>query len=323
MQDFGLWLQRTFGFDAVIEGQVLATLIVVAVLFVLRFIFLRILERGVKNSQARYQWHRGSLYAVVLLGLLILARLWFEGFQSILTFLGLLAAGLVVALGDVVLDFAAWLFILARRPFRIGDRIQVGDHAGDVADIRIFQFLILEIGNWVEADQNTGRLIYVPNSRVFREPLANYGRTFHYIWNEVPVVVTFESNWKKAKGILERIADKHSEHVVKAAQQRLQEAARKLFISNFDMEPVVYTSAKDWSIVLTLRYLCEPRSRRGSLQAIWEDILVEFAEQDDIDFAYPTQRIYYNPTEGKPGTTPADTADSGQSVGNDILQGSR
>ncbi len=319
MQDFGAWLDKTLGIDATVQGQLVATLVVILVLLILRLMLLLVVDRGVKNSQARYQWRRGSLYVVVFLGLLILARLWFEGFQSILTFLGLLAAGLVVALGEVVLDFAAWLFIVARRPFRIGDRIQIGDHAGDVADIRIFQFLIMEIGNWVDADQSTGRLIYVPNSRVFREPLANYGRTFHYIWNEVPVVVTFESDWIKAKQILQGIADKHSAHIVKAAQQRLQDAARKLFIQNLDTDPAIYTSTREYGILLTLRYLCEPKTRRSTLHAIWEDILGAFAEHDDIDFAYPTTRIYYNPNEGKPGTIPTGNI---QNAGDSILGGS-
>ena len=56
--------------------------------------------------------------------------------------------------------------------------------------------------------------------------------------------------------------------------------------------------------MLTIRYLCEPRKRRGSEQELWECILDLFAEHDNIDFAYPTQRFYHNNTEGKPGTRP-------------------
>ena len=55
---------------------------------------------------------------------------------------------------------------------------------------------------------------------------------------------------------------------------------------------------------MTIRYLCDPRHRRGSEQEIWEAILDAFAAHDDIDFAYPTQRYYHNDREGKPGTRP-------------------
>jgi len=59
---------------------------------------------------------------------------------------------------------------------------------------------------------------------------------------------------------------------------------------------------KDCGVMLTIRYLCEPRRRRTSEQAIWEDILEEFGKCEDIDFAYPTQRFYNNTLEGKAGT---------------------
>ena len=64
---------------------------------------------------------------------------------------------LAIALQDPLTNLAGWLFILIRRPFRVGDRIQVGANTGDVVDIRPFRFLMLEVGNWVHADQGTGR----------------------------------------------------------------------------------------------------------------------------------------------------------------------
>lgn len=66
----------------------------------------------------------------------------------------------------------------------------------------------------------------------------------------------------------------------------------------------VYTTVKDCGVLLIIRYLIEPKSRRSSEQSIWEDVLIEFAQNDDIDFAYPTQRFYNNTIEGKKGTRP-------------------
>lgn len=70
------------------------------------------------------------------------------------------------------------------------------------------------------------------------------------------------------------------------------------------LTPVVYTTVKDSGVMLTIHYLCDPRKRRGSEQEIWENVLDAFAEHDNIDFAYPTQRFYSNQKEGKPGTRP-------------------
>ena len=52
-------------------------------------------------------------------------------------------------------------------------------------------------------------------------------------------------------------------------------------------------------VELTIRYLCDPRKRRSSLEAIWENILTEFAKHNNIDFAYPTERRFNNISEGK------------------------
>ena len=183
----------------------------------------------------------------------------------------------------------------------MGDRVQIGSNAGDVIDIRVFQFTLMEIGNWVGADQSTGRVIHIPNGRVFTESLANYSKGFQYIWNEVAVLITFESNWRKAKEILLGIGAKHAEELSATAEERVRRAARKFMIFYTKLTPTVYTAVKDSGVLLTIRYLCEPRKRRDSEEAIWEDILTKFAGCDDVDFAYPTRRYYDNLLEGKPG----------------------
>ena len=228
-------------------------------------------------------------------------RIWFTGFQDIGTFLGLVSAGLAIALKDLVASVAGWMYLLWRRPFEVGDRIQIGEHAGDVIDIRLFRFTLIEIGNWVDADQSTGRVILVPNSRILIEVIANYSKGFQYIWNEIPVLVTFESNWPKAKAILQKIVDDHSAHLSESAMQSVRKAAQRAMIIYSTLTPKVWTSVGDSGVFLTIRYLCDPRKRRGSAEAIWEDILTEFGKCDDIDFAYPTVRRYMNLEEGKSG----------------------
>ncbi len=165
-------------------------------------------------------------------------------------------------------------------------------------------FSLMEIGNWVDADQSTGRVIHLPNGKIFTDVMANYSQGFQHIWNEIPVLVTFESDWRKAKHLLDDIAQKHGASLTDSAARKLREAANKFMIFYTKLTPKVYTTVKDCGVMLTIRYLYEPRKRRGSEQEIWEDILDAFAAHDNIDFAYPTQRFYHNDTEGKPGTRP-------------------
>ena len=107
------------------------------------------------------------------------SSVWIEAIGQFGAFLGLLTAGLAIALKDPLTNIAGWIFILTRQPFKLGDRVQIGDQAGDVIDIRLFQFTLLEIGNWVNADQSTGRIIHVPNGTVFTQSQANYSTGFN------------------------------------------------------------------------------------------------------------------------------------------------
>jgi small-conductance mechanosensitive channel len=304
LEELAKAFRSTFEIDAVTQQRLLISVAVVVVLWLVRFLLLVVVNRRSADVRVRYRWKKTTQYVTATLTLFILGMIWIKGFRSLATYLGLLSAGLAIALRELVANFVGWAFILWRRPFEVGDRIQIGDTAGDVIDLRIFQFTLLEIGNWVDADQSTGRVIHVNNGQIFGQSLANFSKGFQFIWNEIAVLVTFESDWEKAKEILTDIAVKHGEELSAAAEERVQQAARRFMIFYSKLTPTVYTSVRDCGVLLTIRYLCDPRRRRTTEQSIWEDILHAFAEHDDIDFAYPTQRFYDNRTEGKPGTKP-------------------
>jgi small-conductance mechanosensitive channel len=259
-------------------------------LWLLHRLVLAVAYRRVTDPWSRYRWRKTITYFTIATGVLIVGRMWFAGLQAFATFLGLLTAGLAIALRDPISDLAAWLFIVSRRPFEVGDRIQIGDHSGDVIDVRLFHFTLNEIGGWVQADQASGRIIHVPNGRIFSTPIANYDKGFKYIWNEVPVLVTFDSNWKKAKEILTRITLRHAEHLTAQAERELLAASQRYLISYKKLTPIVYTRVLPQGIQLTIRYLIEPRKRRGTEHAIWEEVLTEFAKASDVQLAYMTTR---------------------------------
>ncbi len=294
--------QRPNPLDSLFVNKFLITLAVLAGIWLLRRLVRVVVYHRFEEETRVYQLEKFVSYAAAVVMVLSVGRIWWsEGFQSLATVFGLLSAGLAIALQDLIKDMAGWVFILSRTPFKVGDRIQVGESAGDVVDIRLFQFTLNEIGNWVQADQSTGRVIHINNSVVFTQPLANYTRGFEYIWHEIPVMVTFESNWKQAKQILLHLIMEQQGDFSSTASKKLRQAARHYKIYYKTLTPTVYTSVADSGVVLTIRYLTDPRKRRGTTQALWEAILDEFAKHPDIDLAYPTQRFYNNVTEGKPG----------------------
>lgn len=314
-------IENSIGMSRAVQVKFFNTFIIIFVLWLIRFILRRIIYRQTEDVKTRYVWMKTITYVVVLLGLIMVGSVWFKGFKELGTYLGLLSAGIAIALKDPLTNIAGWLFIMFRRTFTVGDRVQIGEKAGDVIDIRIFQFILLEIGNWVDADQSTGRVIYIPNGQIFTHPVANYSKGFQYIWDEINVLVTFESDWKKAKDIMLEISKKHAEHLSKSAERRIREASKKYLIFYKNLTPTVYTAVKESGIQLTIRYLCEPRNRRSAQHAIWEEILESFASEKGIDFAYPTTRFYDNTAEGKrTRQTPPGSGKSVKPTGNQKRQ---
>lgn len=310
------WLAEHFRLAPEMQDQLLTSLAVVLTIWLGRRLVMGLVRWRTEDVRAHYQWKKGSLYIASFVALVLLGRIWFPGFQELATYFGLLSAGIAIALKDLFVNLAGWAFILWRRPFEVGDRIQVGAHAGDVIDLRIFQFTLMEVGNWVGADQSTGRVIHVPNGAVFSEPVANYSKGFQFIWNEIAVLVTFESDWHRAKRLLEEIASRHAEHLSDRAAEQIRRSARKYMIFYSKLTPRVYTSVEASGVLLTIRYLCDPRKRRGSAEEMWEDIFDAFAAEAAIDFAYPTQRFYRNEIEGKPATRASALPDtSGENRG--------
>jgi small-conductance mechanosensitive channel len=299
MQTLLSWAQSALNLSPELQAKLMGSLLIILALWLLRLLVTQFVSRRTEDVRVHYRWRKATVYVAVVLGVLLVGALWLENIQSTAVFLGLVSAGLAIALKDPLTNLVGWIFILWRRRFVVGDRIQIGQHAGDVIDQRIFQFTLLEIGNWVAADQSTGRVIHNPNGKIFTEALANYTTGFEYIWNEIPVRVTFESQWEKAKDILQKIADRHAAHLSQEAADRIRVAARRFMIMYSKLTPIVYTRVEEDGVLLTIRYMCDPRKRRSSEHAIWEDVLRAFAEQPDIEFAYPTQRFYHRWVEAQ------------------------
>jgi small-conductance mechanosensitive channel len=292
METISTWLHTYLGIDPAAQQKLLISLLIVVALWVIHRLLLNSVVQRIKDLERRYQWQKALGYTFTTLGVLTVSLVWIEGVQYAATYLGLVSAGLAIALKDPITNIVAWGFILWRKPFNVGDRIEVGPYAGDVVDQRIFLFSMMEIGNWVDADQSTGRILHIPNGMIFTHGVANYTHGPNYIWNEIPVLITFESDWEKAKSILQEIADSHDVSHNEDAAKEFEVATRKFLLKYNKLTPIVYTNVLDSGVLLTIRYLCKPRQRRGTTQSIWEATLRAFAKHPDIDLAYPTTRFY-------------------------------
>ena len=280
-----------FTLDGKYTGEILMTIAIVIIAYSIKKVLLKILHQKITDSTSFYRVRRIINYVLFAISALLIGGIWLKFGQSFSTYFGLISAGLAVALKDLVVNMAAWIFIIAKRPFTVGDRIEIAGVKGDVIDQRLFQFSVMEIGNWIQEDQSTGRIIHMPNYKVFTDHLANYTIGFEYIWNEISILLTFESEWKTAKAIFLKIAEKHTFHLNEEIENKVKMASKKYLILYKNLTPIVYTDVKESGVQLTIRYLCAPQQRRSTKEAIWEDILNIINESENISLAYPTMRM--------------------------------
>jgi len=299
LSDLQNWFVQESGLSPIIWGRLWKTLLVFICYVLLSQILLPLLTKRIEEPAKRYIINKTFRYLFGVVTAVIIILIWISERTGFAAYLGILSAGLAIALQDPITNLAGWLFIVLRRPFSLGDRIQVGEHRGDVIDIRLFMFTLVEIGNWVDADQSTGRIIHLPNGLVFRQSLANYNRGFNFIWDELPITITFESDWRKAEKLLKEIMDSRCKEMVREARRELENAARDFLVHFKILTPIIWTSVADNGVTLTLRYLCHPRERRSLASDIWKAILDTFSKEPHIDLAYPTIRYFENLSEGK------------------------
>lgn len=275
-------------------NNIIWTVVTIALVLLGRHTARRLVARNVEDTDAAYRANKIINYVATAIFIITVAFIWFDAFSSLPTYLGLLSAGIAIALADVLKNMVGWVYILSRKPFQVGDRIEVEGYKGDVVDVRLFRFSLMEIDGWVDAEQSTGRLVHVPNGVVFNKQVANYTEGFGFIWHEVPVLITFESDWKLAEQLMLEILEHDAPDVEGTAGATIRATARRYSIRVGTLTPTVYLTVRDSGVLLTARYLVEARTRRGREDRVWRSILEAFAEHDNVHLAYPTVRTYFD-----------------------------
>ena len=173
------------------------------------------------------------------------------------------------------------------RVFTVGDRVEVNGIHGDVVDIGLFYSTLLEIREWVNGDQSTGRLLSVPNGVVLSGVVKNYTKDHPFLWDELAVVITSDSDWQAAMHILGTICFGKTEHTIEAGRSSLHRLRRRYYINAKSLEPVVYMQNHENGIELITRYVVETAQRRQIKSEIWEQIYQQFAQHPKIAIAPP------------------------------------
>jgi small-conductance mechanosensitive channel len=159
-----------------------------------------------RELDARYRARKFAVFAGYVVGIVFVTILFEDRLGRLNFALGIAGAGLVVALQDVIASFAGWLAIGWSNLYKVGDRIQIGETKGDVIDISFMRTEVVETGNWVSNDLYNGHVGRIPNSAALKGPIFNYSQGFRFVWDEIKVPLTADSDHLTARAMLLRIA---------------------------------------------------------------------------------------------------------------------
>ncbi len=185
-----------------------------------------------------------------------------------------------------VTGIAAWLMLILKRPFKIGQRVIIAGVKGDVVDITLTHVILNQVGGTVAGEERSGRGILIPNAILFSQTITNYTLEVEYILSEVPVRITFKSNWEEAEQILLNAAKQITADAIKATGE----------------EPFVRAELFDAGVLMRLRYKTRPPDYAQNVNDIVKIIHAGFGKSDTVEFCYPHSEVVYSWKDQPPPT---------------------
>jgi len=262
--------------------SVLLALVTLLVLLVLRRYTTRLLKRYAdprahKSENVEKFLKTWNTLWKIIIGIFVLMAL-----SGSLKWLGLSAAFLGMMLGwslqAPVTGIAAWLMIVLKRPFKIGDRVIISAIIGDVTDITLTHIILNQVGGTIGGEEPSGRAVLIPNAILFGQVITNYTLDEKYMLDEVPVRLTFDSDYELARSIMLEAATTVTAEI----------------IADTSKDPFIRAEFFDAGVLVRLRYQSIPARRQELSSLIVERVLAGFKKNyPRVKYCYPRSAIRY------------------------------
>ena len=260
--------------------------------FVFHFLLEELAARRIHDAKARYSFRKAVSLLFLVVSFVVILRIWIINPQALLVAYGLVAAGVAIALQDIFKNFAGGIVILLAGTYQVGNRIAVNGKFGDVIDIGLFYTTILEIREWVDGDQATGRITTIPNGHILSYSVDNYTKDHPYIWDEIKIPLTYDSDWKAARELIIDIATRETKVDTLAMEKSLARLEEKYYLDKKRAAaPDIYLKLTDNWIDFSLRYAVEVRQRRTVHNRLTTAILEAIESAPRIKIASATLSI--------------------------------
>lgn len=286
--------------------QALSIILTIVIVILIGFLLKFIAKRYITDNQKSYTVNKFINVINFTIIIFILLFAYIENVSYMVTILGFASAGLAIAMKDMFMSLLGWSVIIFGGTFHVGDRIKVkyqgGEYVGDIIDISLLRMTIYEdiTLTTYRINRRSGRIIFIPNNYIFTELIANYTHSgMKTVWDGIDIMLSFDSNHKKAMYIIKNIARKYSKGYTDIAKKQMNKLRDQYSIKNPNVEPRIYSFFEPYGINISVWYMTNSYAALALRSTISEEIIESLILENDIKIAYPTQTLFFNKGEKK------------------------
>lgn len=277
--------------DSIVANLFLTALVITVSYLVFSVFVGMIVIRRIQDMKTRYTAMKTVSLLTIVFIIVLGLRIWVVEPAALLVTYGIIGAGIAFALQDVFKNIVGGILIIVSGHYRVGERIAIDDRIGDVMDIGVLNTTMLEIRGWVHGDQPSGRLLAIPNGLVLNHSFINYTRDHSFLWDEISIPLTYESDWRRAREIILSILTEETEAMTEQAEAEIERIGQRYYLPRKVVEPSVYVGLTDNWVTLDARYVTDTRTRRLLRSRLSERILSAIEKEEKITIASETMTV--------------------------------
>ncbi|BCX79183.1 mechanosensitive ion channel family protein [Campylobacter sp. 19-13652] len=258
-----------------------------------------IAKRTMKDKERIYTFNKFINFINFSLIILILLFAYIENVSYLVTVLGFASAGIAIAMKDMFMSMLGWAVVVFGGTFHVGDRVKVShaghEFVGDIIDISLLRMTIFEdiTLTTYTTNRRSGRIVFVPNNYIFTELICNYTHSgLKTVWDGIDVLISFESNYKKAAHLAHTIAARNSKGITESARRQMNKLRDQYSLRNPLIEPRVFTFVEPYGIKISVWYMTDSYATLKLRSTIGTEIIDAFKAESDISISYPAQNLY-------------------------------
>jgi len=274
---------------------VLAIAVIMVCRMALRLIDVYFIGR-VQNAVYQYNLKRVSRLLLWVVIAFFVLTIFFQTWYTAVVSFGLISLILGFALQTPITSFIGWVYILVREPYRVGDRIKIGNATGDVLDVNYLDTTLWEFGgDYLSTEHPSGRIIKFPNSTVLSAPVYNYTwPLFPYIWNEIRFQVAYNADLEFISKTMKEVAEQEVGEAMMKQVAVFREILAQTPVNHLEVQerPVVLFRVSDntW-LEAIVRYLVHPKEAGRVKSRLIVELLERLnAEPDRVLFPRDSAR---------------------------------